>query len=111
HVGADTCEAACDGAFWGLLFGWVFFVPFVGAAFGAAIGALAAHFSEHGISRNFLELVRSKVTEGSSALFLLLGNAATDQIVQAFKAGPKFEVIATNLSTEQDEKLKAAFAQ
>jgi NADH dehydrogenase len=110
HVGADTCEAACDGAFWGLLFGWIFFVPFVGAAFGAAIGALAEHFAEHGISGGFLEQVRSKVTEGSSALFLFLGYAATDRIIEAFKVGPKFEIIATNLSAEQDEKLNAAFA-
>jgi NADH dehydrogenase len=110
HVGDHTGEAAWDGAFWGLMFGWIFFVPFVGAAFGAAIGALAAHFAEHGISGNFLEQVRSKVTEGSSALFLLLGHAATDRVIEAFKAGPKFELIVTNLSTEQDEKLTAAFS-
>jgi NADH dehydrogenase len=110
HVGDRMGEAACDGAFWGMLFGLIFFVPFVGAAFGAAISALAAHFGEHGISGNFLAQVRSKVTEGSSALFLLLGHAATDRVIEAFKAGPKFELIATNLSTEQDEKLKAAFA-
>ena len=110
HVGDHTCKAAVDGAFWGLLFGWIFFVPFVGAAFGAAIGALAAHFADHGISVQFLQQVRSKVTEGSSALFLLLGFMATDRVIEAFKAAPKFELITTNLSTEQDDKLKAAFA-
>ena len=42
--------------------------------------------------------VRSKVTEGTSTLFLLLGQVTTDRVVEAFKAAPKFEVIASNLS-------------
>jgi uncharacterized membrane protein len=54
--------------------------------------------------------VRSKVTEGSSALFLLVGQVTTDRVIEAFKSAPKFEVVATNLSHEQEEKLKAAFA-
>lgn len=110
HFGDLTAAGACDGAFWGLLFGLIFFVPFLGAAFGAAMGALAGHFSEYGIGRDFIEQVRGKVTEGSSALFLLLGQVTTDKVVEAFKAAPKFEIIASNLSKEQEEKLKAAFA-
>jgi uncharacterized membrane protein len=110
HVGDSACAGAWDGAFWGLLFGWLFFVPFLGAAFGAAVGALSAHFADYGIGNDFLEKVRSKVTEGSSALFLLLGQVTTDRVVEAFKAAPKFEVIASNLSHEQEAKLKAAFA-
>jgi uncharacterized membrane protein len=108
--GADACAGAWDGAFWGMLFGWIFFVPFLGAAFGAAVGALSAHFADYGIGKDFLEKVRSKVTEGSSALFLLVGQVTTDRVVEAFKGAPKFEVIASNLSHEQEEKLKAAFA-
>jgi uncharacterized membrane protein len=50
------------------------------------------------------------VTEGSSALFLLVGQVTTDRVVEAFKTAPKFEVIATNLSKDQEERLKAAFA-
>jgi uncharacterized membrane protein len=108
--GPDACAGAWDGAFWGLLFGWIFFVPFLGAAFGAAVGALSAHFADYGIGNDFLEKVRSQVTEGSSALFLLVGQVTTDRVVEAFKAAPKFEVIASNLSHEQEAKLKAAFA-
>jgi uncharacterized membrane protein len=110
HAGESACAGAWDGAFWGLLFGWIFFVPFLGAAFGAAIGALSAHFADYGIGRDFLEQVRSKVTEGSSALFLLVGQVTKDRVIEAFKTAPKFEVIASNLSREQEEKLKAAFA-
>ena len=93
-----------------MLFGWIFFVPFLGAAFGAAVGALSGHFADYGIGRDFLEQVRKKVTEGSSALFLLVGQVTTDRVVEAFKTAPKFEVIATNLSKDQEERLKAAFA-
>ena len=50
------------------------------------------------------------MTEGSSALFLLLGQVTADRVVEAFKAAPKFEIIASNLSNEQEAKLKGAFA-
>jgi uncharacterized membrane protein len=110
HVGDLTCAGACDGAFWGFLFGLIFFVPFFGAAVGAAMGALSGHFADYGIGKDFLEQVRSKVTEGSSALFLLLGQVTADRVVEAFKAAPKFEIIASNLTKEQEDKLKVAFA-
>jgi uncharacterized membrane protein len=110
HLGDLTAAAACDGAFWGLLFGLIFFVPFFGAAVGAAMGALSGHFADYGIGRDFIEQVRGKVTEGTSALFLLVGQVTADRVVEAFKAAPKFEIIASNLSVEQEERLKAAFA-
>ena len=110
HLGDLTCAGAWDGAFWGLLFGLLFFMPLLGAAWGAAVGALAGHFADHGIGRDFIEQVRGKVTEGCSALFLLVGQVTTDRVVEAFKVAPKFEIIASNLSPEQEEKLKAAFA-
>jgi uncharacterized membrane protein len=109
HLGDLTCAGAWDGAFWGMLFGWLFFVPFLGAAFGAAVGALSAHFADYGIGKDFLEQVRNKVKEGSSALFLLLGQVTADRVVEAFKSAPHFEIIASNLSKDQEEKLKAAF--
>ena len=102
--GEGACGGAWDGAFWGMLFGWIFFVPFL------AFGALGAQFADYGIGNDFLDKVRTKVTEGSSALFLLIGQVTTDRVIEAFKEAPKFEVIASNLSKEQEEKLTAAFA-
>jgi uncharacterized membrane protein len=110
HYGDLTCAGAWDGAFWGMLFGLLFFMPFLGAAFGAAVGALSGHFADYGIGKEFIGQVRGKVTAGSSALFLLVGQVTPDRVVEAFKAAPKFEIIASNLSHEQEEKLKAAFA-
>ena len=110
HLGDLTCAGAWDGAFWGMLFGLLFFMPFLGAAFGAAVGALSAHFADYGIGKDFIDKVRQKVTEGTSALFLLVGQVTTDRVVEAFKAAPKFEIIASNLSHEQEARLKEAFA-
>ena len=76
----------------------------------SAVGAISGHFADYGISRDFIEQVRGKVKEGTSALFLLVGQVTTDRVVEAFKAAPKFEIIASNLSKEQEERLKEAFA-
>jgi uncharacterized membrane protein len=110
HMGDLTAAGAVDGAFWGMLFGLIFFVPFLGAAVGAVMGALTGSLADYGIGKDFLEQCRRKVTEGTSALFLLVGQVTTDRVVEAFKGAPKFEIIASNLSKEQEEKLKAAFA-
>ncbi len=99
---------ALDGAFWGLLFGVLFFVPLFGAAVGAALGALSGSMVDVGIDDNFVSEVRQKVTPGTSALFLLASNAVRDRIAEEFK-GMEFEFIATNLSREEEDKLKAAF--
>jgi uncharacterized membrane protein len=107
HLGG---VGALDGAFWGMLLGFIFFVPLFGMAIGAAIGALRAHFSDYGINDDFIEQVRTKVTEGTSALFLLLDAVTTDKVVEAFKSAPHFEIIASNLTNEQEAKLKEAYA-
>src|SRR5262245_7084945 len=83
HLGDQTCTGAWFGAFWGMLLGFIFFVPFLGAAFGGAVGALSGHFAEYGIGRDFIDQVRSKVTQGTSALFMLLGQVTTDRVVEA----------------------------
>ena len=108
--GYGAVGGAWYGAFWGMLIGFIFFVPLIGAAWGAAMGALSATFSDYGVGNDFIEKVRGKVTEGSSALFLLVGQVTADRVIEAFQTAPKFEVISTNLSHEQEEKLKEAFA-
>ena len=75
----------------------------------AAIGALSSHLGGYGIDEDFIKQVRTKVTEGTSGLFLLLGAVTADKVVEAFKAAPHFELIASNLTHEQEQKLKDAF--
>ena len=99
-----------SGAFWGLLFGILFFIPLVGLVAGAALGVLVGSMTHMGIDEGFIKSIRSKVTEGTSALFLMTSDAVEDRVVEAKKQS-KFEVIATNLSKEEESKLHAAFAE
>ena len=101
---------ALGGAFWGMLFGMIFFVPFFGMAVGAAMGALAGSFKNYGIDENFITQTREKITEGTSALFLLTSDAVKDKVMDALK-GIECEILASNLTKEQEEELQAAFGQ
>ena len=101
---------ALQGAFWGMLFGLIFFIPFFGLAVGAAMGALSGHFADYGIDDKFINQVRDKVTPGTSALFLMSSGAVMDKVTEAFK-DTEMELIQSNLSDEQEAKLKEAFAE
>ena len=100
--------SALDGAFWGMLFGLLFFVPIFGMAVGALSGALAGQFADYGINDDFIKDVRSQVTEGTSALFLMSEKATVDKVLEAFSGG-EMELIQSNLSNEQEAQLKEHF--
>ncbi len=104
-----TGVGALQGAFWGMLFGLIFFVPFFGLAVGAAMGALGGKMADYGIDDNFIKQAREKVTEGTSALFLLTSDAVMDKVADELK-GLEFELISSNLSKEQEAELNAAFS-
>ncbi len=99
---------ALNGAFWGMLFGLIFLVPLLGAAIGAGMGALTGSMVDVGINDNFIKQVRDKVTPGTSALFVLVGDAVLDRIAESVR-DIEFELISTNLSKEQEENLKTVF--
>jgi uncharacterized membrane protein len=101
---------ALSGAFWGMLFGLIFFIPIIGLAVGAAIGALTGSMTDIGIDDEFIRTIRSKVTEGTSALFLMTSDAVEDRVLEAMKQ-LNFELIASNMSKAEEEKLRAAFAE
>ena len=103
-----TGQGALIGAFWGMLFGLIFFIPFFGLAIGAAMGALSGKFADYGIDDNFIKQTREKVTEGTSALFLLTSSAVQDKVVEAMK-DQTFEIIMTNLPKAKEDELRAVF--
>jgi uncharacterized membrane protein len=105
-----TTRGALGGGFWGLLFGLIFFVPFLGLAIGAASGALFGSLADVGISDSFINSVRDRVTPGTSALFLLSSDAVLDRVKAEFP-GNEAELISTNLSAEQEAKLREVFEQ
>ena len=105
-----TGAGALGGSFWGLLFGLIFFVPLLGLAVGAAMGALAGSMSDVGIDDEFIGKVRDNVTPGTSALFVMTSNAVADKVIDEFKDSGA-TLVSTNLSQEQEDKLRAAFAE
>jgi uncharacterized membrane protein len=101
---------ALGGAFWGMLFGLLFLVPLLGAAIGAAAGALVGAFSDVGIDDEFIKRTRDQITPGTSALFVLTSDAVVDRVQEAF-AGQRAELLFTNLSKDQEDTLREAFAE
>ncbi|MFC8042097.1 DUF1269 domain-containing protein [Nocardia sp. NPDC057353] len=104
-----TGVGALGGAFWGLLFGLLFFVPLLGAAVGAGIGALTGSLADVGIDDGFINRVKQQITPGTSALFVLTSDAALDRVHERF-AGQQAELLSTNLTHEQEAKLREVFA-
>jgi uncharacterized membrane protein len=105
-----TSAGALGGGFWGLLFGLLFFVPLLGFAMGAAMGALAGSMSDVGIDDEFIRNVRQEVTPGTSALFVMTGNVVADKVLSEFRETGA-SLVSTNLSSEQEAKLREAFAE
>jgi uncharacterized membrane protein len=100
---------ALGGAFWGLLFGLLFFIPFLGMAVGAAVGGASGALTDVGIDDDFIASIRAKVQPGTSALFVLTSDAVLDKVEDAFK-GQNVELIHTNLSSDEEQRLRDAFA-
>jgi uncharacterized membrane protein len=105
-----SAAGALSGAFWGMLFGMLFFVPFFGMAMGAAMGALSSHFGDFGIDDDFMKSVRDQVTEGTSALFLLTSAVTLDKVEEEMK-GQIGTLIKSNLTHEQEAKLREGFGE
>jgi uncharacterized membrane protein len=105
-----TGAGALGGSFWGLLFGLIFFVPLLGMAVGAAMGALSGSMADVGIDDEFIREVRAQVTPGTSALFVMTSNAVVDKVAEEFRHSGA-TLVSTNLSHEQEEKLREAFSE
>lgn len=101
---------ALGGAFWGLLFGLIFFIPILGLAIGAATGALAGSLSDVGIDDDFIAQARDRITPGTSALFLLTSDAVLDKVEAEFDLS-NAELLYTNLSSEDEAKLRETFGE
>jgi uncharacterized membrane protein len=104
-----TGAGALGGSFWGLLFGLIFFVPLLGMAVGAAMGALSGSMADVGIDDDFIRQVREQVTPGTSALFVMTSNVVVDKVIDEFRQSGA-TLVSTNLSSEQENKLREAFA-
>jgi uncharacterized membrane protein len=110
HLRNLAGEAAFGGMFWGMLFGILFLAPLLGAAIGAGIGGVTGALIDLGIDDEFSKEVRSRVTPGTSALFTLTSHAVVERVAEAFR-GMGARIISTNLSSEQEDRLREMFVQ
>jgi uncharacterized membrane protein len=101
---------ALGGAFWGMLFGLIFFVPLLGMAIGAGMGALTGSLADVGIDDSFIRRMRDEIQPGTSALFVLSSDAVVDKVKQAFE-GQQMVLVESNLSQEQEGKLREVFSE
>jgi uncharacterized membrane protein len=100
---------ALGGAFWGMLFGLIFFIPLLGLAIGAGMGALMGSMTDVGIDDAFIRRMREEIQPGTSALFLMTSGAVVDKVRDAF-SGQQMVLVETNLSHEQEDKLREVFS-
>lgn len=111
QANSPTAIGALGGSFWGLLFGLIFFVPLLGLAIGAAAGALGGSLTDVGIDDDFIDSVRSQITPGTSALFVMTADAVLDKVKEDLEAsGIRGTLLTTNLSNEDEDKLREVFA-
>ncbi len=106
-----TGAGALGGAFWGGLVGLIFLMPLAGMAIGAASGALSGKLSDYGIDDDFAKDLSSKVDPGQAALLLMADTDSPDRVVSEMKKH-EFggEIIYTNLSSEDEQRLRDAAA-
>jgi uncharacterized membrane protein len=96
---------ALGGTFWGTLVGSVVLMPIAGAAIGAATGELMGKLRSSGIDDEFVSSLRTHLTPGTSALFVLSSEADMDRVKNAFH-DEDAELIWTDLSVEEAETLR-----
>jgi uncharacterized membrane protein len=102
-----TAAGAVSGGFWGSLIGLIFLNPLLGLAVGATAGAVSGALSDVGINDDFMKDLAATMTNGRSALFVLVRKATPDKVLEEIK-GTGGKILKTSLSHEDEAKLQAA---
>jgi uncharacterized membrane protein len=102
-----TAAGAAGGAMWGTLIGLLFLNPLLGAAAGAGAGALSGYLTDVGIDDKFLKSAAEALTPGQAALCVLVRKVTADKVLPAM-APFGGTVLRTNLTAEQEQKLRDA---
>ena len=108
HKHDDPKRGAAWGALWGVLGGALFAIPVAGAVLGLGIGALAKATEGTGISKDDLTRIRTEITPGTSALFLVTEGADLDRLGERFR-GRDSKLISTNLTEAERSTLLESF--
>ncbi len=104
----ETWRGTGWGALWGVVVGALFFVPVIGGVAGAALGAISKVTEDAGISKDQLQRIRTEVTPGTSALFLVTEEGNLDRVGERFH-GSHSKLIDTNLTDAERSVLLETF--
>ena len=104
-----TTAGAVSGGFWGSLIGLIFLNPLLGLAVGATAGAVSGALSDVGINDDFMKDLAATMTDGSSALFVLVRKATPDKVLEEIK-GTGGKILKTSLSHDNEARLQAALS-
>jgi uncharacterized membrane protein len=108
HGHEETWHGAAWGSIFGLMIGTLFFMPIAGGLAGAALGGLAKATEDAGITKEQLEKIRTEVTEGTSAMFLVTEQASLDRLGERMR-GMHSTLITTNLTDAERDMLLETF--
>jgi uncharacterized membrane protein len=107
EVSGTTETGAVVGA---LVGGFVLLaVPILGAALGAVAGAAVGAALDKGVDPKFIDDVKTTLTPGRSALFLVVRGADADA-ARAALSGLSGDIVQTTLDSETEEELRRALA-
>jgi uncharacterized membrane protein len=76
---------------------------------GSRASALAKRIKKAGIDSAMLDAVKDDMALGTSALVLLSADAALDAVANAFE-GQAMELMRSDLSVQQEDRVRAAFS-
>ena len=107
---STTGIAAAGGALWGGMIGLLFLAPVIGMAVGAASGALAGKMTDVGVDDSFMKELGTKLNEGGAAVIVLVRQSTPDKVLPRI-AQYGGEVIQSSLSTEAEDRLRAALGE
>lgn len=105
EVSGTTETATVVGAVVGGLVTFIF--PLAGIAIGAALGAAVGVALDRGVSRAFVDEVKTTLRPGRSALFLVVRESDADATLAALRSFHG-DVIQTTLDSEAEEALRQA---
>ena len=108
HGNEEKWRGTGWGALWGVLAGALFFVPVIGGVVGASIGAISKMTEDAGITKEQLETIRTEVTPGTSALFVVTESGDLDRVGERFH-WMHSKLIATNLTDGERQILLETF--
>ena len=101
----QTGKTSLKGSGVGLLAGLLLGGPILGAAAGAGIGAIVGSVRDFGLDDHFVKEISESLKPESSALFLLVKEAKTEELQGRF-SNYEARVITTTLSPEKQKALQ-----